>query len=242
MPVRSVGRLVLDRCVDNFFAETEQVAFCTQNIVPGHRFQQRSAAAGPQLLLSRYPAQAAGRPELHPSSDQRAEMPVPHFQQDGHMAMRQSRRAAPITSRTPGAARTAARANRPTSASVSFAGRGNGPQGARARRKPSPTITARRGSSTSARPPIEQTPHRARRSSSSSAKSNRVEIRARMVSHLRNIDGDLAKTVADGLRLQRVPEAATPARPVRDDLKPSPALSIVDNGAATSRAARSARW
>ena len=34
VPVRRVGRLVLDRCVDNFFAETEQVAFCTQNIVP----------------------------------------------------------------------------------------------------------------------------------------------------------------------------------------------------------------
>jgi catalase len=38
VPVRRVGRLVLDRCVDNFFAETEQVAFCTQNIVPGVDF------------------------------------------------------------------------------------------------------------------------------------------------------------------------------------------------------------
>jgi catalase len=38
VPIRRVGRLVLDRCVDNFFAETEQVAFCTQNIVPGIDF------------------------------------------------------------------------------------------------------------------------------------------------------------------------------------------------------------
>ena len=38
LPVRRVGRLVLDRVVDNFFAETEQVAFCTQNIVPGIDF------------------------------------------------------------------------------------------------------------------------------------------------------------------------------------------------------------
>ena len=38
VPVRRVGRLVLDRCVENFFAETEQVAFCTQNIVPGVDF------------------------------------------------------------------------------------------------------------------------------------------------------------------------------------------------------------
>ena len=38
VPVRPVGRLVLDRVVDNFFAETEQVAFCTQNVVPGIDF------------------------------------------------------------------------------------------------------------------------------------------------------------------------------------------------------------
>ena len=36
--MRPIGRLVLDRIVDNFFAETEQVAFCTQNVVPGIDF------------------------------------------------------------------------------------------------------------------------------------------------------------------------------------------------------------
>src|SRR6202045_3830204 len=38
LPIRKVGRLVLDRCVDNFFSETEQVAFCTANVVPGVDF------------------------------------------------------------------------------------------------------------------------------------------------------------------------------------------------------------
>jgi catalase len=38
LPIKKVGRLVLDRCVDNFFAETEQVAFCTANVVPGVDF------------------------------------------------------------------------------------------------------------------------------------------------------------------------------------------------------------
>ena len=38
LPVRRIGRLVLDRVVDNFFAETEQAAFCTNNIVPGIDF------------------------------------------------------------------------------------------------------------------------------------------------------------------------------------------------------------
>ncbi|WP_462187401.1 catalase, partial [Frankia sp. CcWB2] len=38
VPVRPVGRLVLNRNPDNFFAETEQVAFCVQNVVPGIDF------------------------------------------------------------------------------------------------------------------------------------------------------------------------------------------------------------
>ncbi|GIG68767.1 catalase [Phytomonospora endophytica] len=35
VPVTPVGRLVLDRNPDNFFAETEQVAYCVNNLVPG---------------------------------------------------------------------------------------------------------------------------------------------------------------------------------------------------------------
>jgi catalase len=38
VPVVPVGRLVLDRNPDNFFAETEQVAFCTAHVVPGIDF------------------------------------------------------------------------------------------------------------------------------------------------------------------------------------------------------------
>lgn len=38
VPVTPVGRLVLNRNPDNFFAETEQVAFCTAHIVPGLDF------------------------------------------------------------------------------------------------------------------------------------------------------------------------------------------------------------
>jgi len=38
VPVVPVGRMVLNRNPDNFFAETEQVAFCTAHIVPGIDF------------------------------------------------------------------------------------------------------------------------------------------------------------------------------------------------------------
>jgi catalase len=38
VPLRPVGKMVLNRNPDNFFAETEQVAFCTQHVVPGIDF------------------------------------------------------------------------------------------------------------------------------------------------------------------------------------------------------------
>jgi len=46
VPIRPVGRLVLNRNPDNFFAETEQVAFCTAHIVPGIDFSNDPLLAG----------------------------------------------------------------------------------------------------------------------------------------------------------------------------------------------------
>ena len=46
VPVRPIGRMVLNRNPDNFFAETEQVAFCTAHIVPGLDFTNDPLLAG----------------------------------------------------------------------------------------------------------------------------------------------------------------------------------------------------
>ena len=46
VPVQVVGRMVLNRNPDNFFAETEQVAFCTAHIVPGLDFTNDPLLAG----------------------------------------------------------------------------------------------------------------------------------------------------------------------------------------------------
>jgi catalase len=46
VPVTPVGRMVLNRNPDNFFAETEQVAFCTAHIVPGLDFSNDPLLAG----------------------------------------------------------------------------------------------------------------------------------------------------------------------------------------------------
>jgi catalase len=55
-------------------------------------------------------------------------------------------------------------------------------------------------------------------------------IRERMVAHLLNIHNDLATKVASGLGLRKLPNPAEAALPTREDLKPSPALSIIKNG------------
>lgn len=46
IPVLPVGRMVLNRNPDNFFAETEQVAFCTAHVVPGIDFSNDPLLAG----------------------------------------------------------------------------------------------------------------------------------------------------------------------------------------------------
>ena len=61
------------------------------------------------------------------------------------------------------------------------------------------------------------------------SKCAEVGIRARIVSHLRNVDEDMAAHVAEGLGLVDMPAPAPAARPTRTDLKPSPALSIQSN-------------
>jgi len=46
VPIRPLGRMVLNRNPDNFFAETEQVAFCTAHIIPGLDFSNDPLLAG----------------------------------------------------------------------------------------------------------------------------------------------------------------------------------------------------
>lgn len=46
LPVQPIGKMVLNRNPDNFFAETEQVAFCTAHVVPGIDFSNDPLLAG----------------------------------------------------------------------------------------------------------------------------------------------------------------------------------------------------
>jgi catalase len=58
------------------------------------------------------------------------------------------------------------------------------------------------------------------------SKVEHVHVREAMVGHLRHIDEDLAKRVAKGLALEKMPDAPEAAAPVQE-LEPSPALQLI---------------
>ena len=101
VPVRRVGRLVLDRVVDNFFAETEQVAFCTQNIVPGIDFTDDPLLQGRNFSYLDTQLKRLGSPNFTQIPVNAPKCPVAHFQQDGHMSVTTPTHG-PTMSQTPG--------------------------------------------------------------------------------------------------------------------------------------------
>jgi catalase len=84
VPVRWIGRLTLDRNPDNFFAETEQVAFCPANVVPGIDFSNDPLLQG--RLFSYLDTQLIrlGGPNFHEIPINRPLAPVVNNQREGY--------------------------------------------------------------------------------------------------------------------------------------------------------------
>ncbi len=224
VPVQIVGRLVLDRTVDNFFAETEQVAFCTQNVPPGIDFSNDPLLQGRNFSYLDTQIKRLGGPNFTHIPINAPKCPMAHFQQDGHMAMRN-----PV-----------GRANyEPNSWGAEGGPRENPVTGFRSFEEPVEGTKRRLRPESFAdhysqarqffisQTPIEQK-HIGDALVFELSKVERPDIRSRVVSHLMNIHDDLADTVANGLGLP-LPDAATAARPTIH-LEPSAALSIVRNG------------
>ena len=85
VPLKKIGRMVLDRMPDNFFAETEQVAFCPANIVPGIDFSNDPLLQG--RLFSHLDTQLSrlGGPNFQQIPINAPKCPMHNFQRDGHM-------------------------------------------------------------------------------------------------------------------------------------------------------------
>ncbi|AXK72688.1 catalase [Lysobacter sp. TY2-98] len=83
VPLRTVGRLVLDRNPDNFFAETEQVAFCTAHVVPGIDFTNDPLLAGRIHSYVDTQITRLGGPNFHEIPINAPIAPVHNNQRDG---------------------------------------------------------------------------------------------------------------------------------------------------------------
>ncbi len=83
VPVTPVGRMVLDRNPDNFFAETEQVAFCTAHVVPGIDFSNDPLLAGRIHSYVDTQISRLGGPNFHEIPINAPVAPVHNNQRDG---------------------------------------------------------------------------------------------------------------------------------------------------------------
>lgn len=226
VPITPVGRLVLDRNVDNFFQETEQVAFCTQNVVPGIDFTNDPLLQGRNFSYLDTQLKRLGGPNFTDIPVNAPKCPFHTLMQDGHMSMHNPK----------------GRVNyEPNSWDREAAGPREDPdQGYRsfpaeeagAKRRLRPESFADHYSQARqfylSQTEVEQG-HIIDAFVFELSKVETPPIRARIVSHLRNIDGGLAQGVANGLRIDPLPEPAEAAQPTREDLPRSTPLSIVLN-------------
>ena len=226
VPIKIVGRLVLDRCVDNFFAETEQVAFCTQNIVPGVDFSNDPLLQGRNFSYLDTQLKRLGGPNFGHLPVNAPKCPFRTLQQDGHMAL-----VNPTT-----------RVNyEPNSWGGELGGPRESPdhgfqsypaaESAEKLRVRSETFADHYSQARQfyiSQTPIEQQ-HIADSFTFELGKVETPAIRSRMVAHLLNVDKGLAQTVGNALGLQAMPKPAEPARAPLTDLKALRSLSILLN-------------
>jgi catalase len=227
VPIRRVGRLVLDRCVDNFFAETEQVAFCTNNIIPGVDFSNDPLLQGRNFSYLDTQVKRLGGPNFTHIPVNAPKCPFHNFQQDGHMAMLNPSGRVNYEPNSWGGGEGGPRES-PETGFRSFAVEERG----RKVRERSESFAdhysqARQFYMSQTKP---EQGHIADALVFELSKVEKPAIRARLVSHLPHIDAKLADRVAKGLGLHEKVQAVAPAKEPLSGLKPSKALSIALNG------------
>ena len=208
VPVIRVGKMTLNRNPDNFFAETEQVAFHPGHIVPGIDFTNDPLLQGRLFSYTDTQLSRLGSPNFHEIPINRPISPVHNNQRDGHM------RQTINTSRTSYEPNSIS-GNHPVQATVEEGGFSSHQERVDARkiRDRSESFFDHFSQASlffnSQSEPEKN--HLVDALRFELGKVERIEIRERMVGILTQIDDVLAKRVADGLGLE-VP--AEPARPL----------------------------
>jgi len=226
VPVKIVGKMVLNKVVDNFFAETEQVAFCTQNIVPGIDFTNDPLLQGRNFSYLDTQLKRLGSTNFTHLPINAPKCPMRHFQQDGHMAMHNPKGRANYEPNSWEADEDNPRA----CPAHGFQSHNEEVSGEKVRHR---SETFADHYSQASQFYISQTETEKEHIRDAFAfelsKVERLAIRERVVSHLLNVDKDLAKAVAEALGFNEMPEPAEAAMETREDLAESDALSILKN-------------
>jgi len=226
VPIRVVGRLVLDRNPDNFFAETEQVAFLPTNVPPGIDFSEDPLLQGRLFSYQDTQLSRLGTVNFHQLPINSAKgCPFQNFQRDGHMQMQVPK----------------GRANYEPN-SLADNGEIGGPRedpdgGFRSFQQPVEETKVRLRAETfadhysharlfySSQSDVEQA-HLASALVFELSKVVIEPIRLRVLANLQNVDAGLAKRVAAGLNMDLPPKSKAAAAPT--DMEPSPGLRLID--------------
>ncbi|MDY0747551.1 catalase [Paucibacter sp. R3-3] len=228
VPVRPVGRMVLDRNPDNFFAETEQVAFCTAHIIPGIDFSNDPLLAGRIHSYVDTQITRLGGPNFHEIPINAPIAQVHNNQRDGmhRQAIPRGRVAYEPNSLAGGCPFQAGAAQGFTSVAASLRSRAE--QG---KIRAKPELFAEHYHQARLFFDSQTAPERAHIVAAFRFELSKVTvpaIRQRVVSMLRNASEDLAAQVAEGLNMSPLPDAMPLALEI--DVAPevirSPALSL----------------
>src|SRR5580704_9202537 len=221
VPLKVIGRMVLDRWPNNFFAETEQVAYCPSHIVPGIDFSNDPLLQGRLFSYQDTQLSRLGSPNFHQIPVNAPKCPFINQQRDGHMQMEQPEGR---VSYEPNSLSKNSPRESPVNGFRSVAINETGDKG-RVRPESFADHYSPARQFYLSQTVYEQA-HIASALGFELSKVEHLHVREAMVGHLRNIEEDLAQRVAGGLGLETVPTAPKPAASVQK-LKPSPALQII---------------
>jgi len=221
VPLKVIGRMVLDRWPDNFFAETEQVAFCPANIVPGINFSNDPLLQGRLFSYIDTQLSRLGSVNFHQIPINAPKCPFGNQQRDGHMQMSQP---AGRVAYEPNTLLENSPRETPTKGFHSAAVTETGEKG-RIRADSFADHYSQARQFYLSQTSYEQA-HIASALVFELSKVEHLHIREAIVGHLRHTDEDLARRVAAGLAFDKMPDAPQAAAPLQK-MKPSPALQII---------------
>ncbi|MEP6556929.1 MAG: catalase [Burkholderiales bacterium] len=237
VPVQIVGRMVLNRNPDNFFAETEQVAFCTAHVVPGIDFTNDPLLTGRHHSYLDTQLSRLGGPNFTELPINAPVAPVHNNQRDGHgrQAINRGRVAYEPNSLGGGCPFQAG-------AATGFVSFPQPEQGDKVRGKPEKFAEhyAQAKLFYESQMPWEQA-HIAAGYRFELSKLTVPAIRERMVAGLMNVSMELAQKVAEGLSMEMPEPLPRAVPPVQPEIEKSPALSLTarpgDGGIRTRKVA-----